>query len=87
VALLVVDLGLLALKIFVVVDAARHAGEDYRRAGKRDKAAWCALLVLGLGLQVVLVGEPAHPLNIVGSVPALVYLVDVRPALLALRRR
>lgn len=73
-ALFVIGLVVLAIKIWALVDAATHPDVTYRAAGKWSKTPW--LLVLAVGLL----------LNWIGLIAAIVYLVDVRPALRALRR-
>lgn len=73
-ALLVIGLAMLAVKIWALVDAAIHPDAAYRAAGKWSKTAW--LLILAIGLL----------LSWIGLIAAIVYLVDVRPALRGLRR-
>jgi hypothetical protein len=70
----------LGVKIFVVVDAARHKPATYVAAGKRTKNLWLAIAGVSLAVQVA-VSNPLYFLNVIGLVAAVVYLVDVRPAL------
>ncbi len=72
-------LGLLALKIFALVDAAVRPEPVWRAAVTQSKTLWVVLLVLAVlfsGLNL---------LGIAGLVAAIVYLVDVRPKLREVR--
>ena len=84
--MLVVSLALLGLKVFAFVDALVHKPEEYDAAGKWNKNAWLIVLGVFLAAHLILPG-PIGLLNIAGTVAALVYLVDVRPALRAVTRR
>ena len=84
--LLVIDIVLLAVKIYAFVSSLRFSDEAYRAAGKLNKAAWTIILGLGLAAQVVL-GGALGIISLAFTVAALVYLVDVRPALASLTRR
>ncbi len=73
-------LALLAFKIFVFVDAAIRPAQAYIAAGKLTKVAW--LLFLGIAAVVDFwFGGITSILTILGTVAAIVYMVDVRPAL------
>lgn len=72
--LLLVSLGLLALKVWALVDCLIRPAAAFELHGKLTKVIWAVILVLavlfgGIGL-----------LGIAGTVAAIVYLVDVRPA-------
>ena len=84
--MLVVTLALLAVKAFAFVNALTHRGEEYVAAGKLTKPAWLALLGIGLVFQL-LGGAAIGIFNLIFTVAAFVYLVDVRPALRGLTRR
>jgi hypothetical protein len=86
-ALLVIDIVLLAVKIYAFVNALRYSDDAYRAAGKLNKTAWCVILGLGVAAQVVLAGSPLNLINLAMTVAALVYLADVKPALSSLTRR
>ena len=78
------ELALLALKIAALVISLLYADEAYRAADRLTKAAWVAILGIGLAVQLVL----ASPiLNVAFTIAALVFFLDVRPALAGLRRR
>jgi hypothetical protein len=85
--MLILEIGLLAVKIYALVSALRFADEAYRAAGKLNKAAWTIILGLALVAQIVLAGSPLNLINLVLTVAALVYLADVKPALTSLTRR
>lgn len=72
-------LGVFALKVFALVDAAVRPEPVWRAAVTQSKTLWLVLLVLsvlfrGLGI-----------LGLAGLVATIVYLVDVRPKLREVR--
>ena len=75
--LFVLGLGLLALKVWALVDAIRRPADAFVAAGKQTKIIWVAILTV-----VVLLGGTSvlSLFAIAGTVAAVVYLVDVRPA-------
>jgi hypothetical protein len=75
---------LLAVKVFAFVDALTRPTQAYVAAGKLTKPAW--LLILGLTVATALLWPSVIGIfSIVGIVAAFVYLLDVRPALVATR--
>ena len=87
ITMLVIEIVLLAVKIFAFVNSLRFPDEAYRAAGKMNKAAWTIILGLGVVAQIVLAGSPLNLINLALTVAALVYLADVKPALSPLTRR
>ena len=87
ITMLVIEIVLLAVKIFAFVNSLRFSDEAYRAAGKMTKPAWTIILGLGAAAQVVLAGSPLNLINLALTVAALVYLADVKPALTSLTRR
>lgn len=81
---LLVALAMLAVKIFAFINALTYSAESYVAAGKLTKPAWSIILGLGVVLQLLLLGSL---LNLAFTIAAIVFLVDVRPALTGLRRR
>jgi hypothetical protein len=77
--LFVISLVIFAVKLWAVIDAAMRKDALYRAADKQTKQFW--LIVLLLALVVSYFGF----LSILGLIAALVYLLDVRPALRSLR--
>ena len=59
--MLVIDIVLLAVKIYAFVSALRYSDDAYRAAGKLNKAAWTIILGLGVVAQIVLAGSPSQP--------------------------
>ena len=71
---------------FAFVDATRHRPDAFPAVDRGTKTGW----LIGLGLGVVahmLIWNPISLLNLLGIVAAIVYLVDVRPSLLAITGR
>lgn len=86
--LLVVLLIAVVVKTYAFVNSLMWSAEHYTAAGKLTKPAWCAILGVGLAAQIIMIG--ASPLNLIHlafSVAAIVYVVDVRPAMAGLTRR
>jgi hypothetical protein len=69
----------LGLKIFAFADALRTDTQAFPYAGKRTKSLWLTITAVALAVNVV-VFNPLSFLNLIGAVAAVVYLVDVRPA-------
>jgi len=76
-AFLVIFVAIVLVKLFALIDAASRPAGAYTYAGKRTKQFW--LIVLGLAVVSTFVGF----FTLIGLVAALVYLLDVRPALLS----
>ena len=84
--LLVASVALLALKGFCLADALTRPAAAFVAADKNTKQLW--LLILGLAFAAhLLFRSPIGLLNLLGSVAACVYLLDVRPAVRELTRR
>lgn len=80
--LFALGLGGLALKIWALVDASTRPAPAYVAAGKLTKVAWVAILAAAVllgGLSVL------GLFGLIGLVAAIVYLVDVRPAVRDMR--
>lgn len=69
----------MGLKIFAFVEALRTDAQAFPYAGKRTKGLWLAITGVALAVNIV-VFNPLFFLNVIGVVGALVFLVDVRPA-------
>lgn len=67
-AFLIIALATLVLRLFALIDALTHPDSAYLAAQKQTRAFW--LITLGIGLF----------LTLIGVIAAIVYLVDVRPA-------
>jgi uncharacterized membrane protein YkvI len=73
-AFIVIFLAILAVKIYALVDALTRPERAFALAGKQTKTFWSVVLVLAV------LSSFLGFLSLVGLVAALVYLVDVRPA-------
>lgn len=69
----------MGLKVYAFIEALRTDAQAFAYAGKRTKGFWLAITGVALAVNVV-VFSPLFFLNVIGVVGALVYLVDVRPA-------
>ena len=76
---------LLAVTLFAFINSLLYSAESYVAAGKLTKPAWNIILGLGVVLQLIPAG--LFIIQIAMIIAALVYLADVRPALVGLRRR
>lgn len=79
------DLGLLVLVVWGLIDAVRRPAAAFVAAGKQTKPIW--LTILGVCLLVILAGI-GGVLGIFGfgvAIASIVYLVDVRPAVREMR--
>ncbi|MGB0102354.1 MAG: DUF2516 family protein [Nocardioides sp.] len=83
--MLIVELVLLAVKVFAFVNSLLYSAQSYSAANKLTKPAWAIILGLGVTAQVVLGGLGI--INLAFTIAAFVYLADVRPALSSLTRR
>ena len=84
--LLAVTVIMLVVKIVALVNSLLWSAEHYRVAGKLTKPGWVVILALGVACQALIPGAIGL-LNLGFTIAAVVYLVDVRPALAGLRSR
>lgn len=86
--LMVVLLIAVAVKAFAFVNALLWSAESYHAAGKLTKNAWVVILGVGLAAQIILItASPLNLIHLAASIAALVYVLDVRPAMASLTRR
>ena len=71
--------GLLALRVWALVDCLTRKVAAFPAVDKLTKPAWLAILVLG-ALFGVLAFDPLGIFSLISVVIAAVYLADVRPA-------
>lgn len=81
----------LGMSVMSLLDVLRRSPEAYQRAGKRTKGFWLAVTGVATAVAFVAIPPPLglgllSTLAIVSAVAAIVYLVDVKPALGPLRR-
>lgn len=84
--MLAVELAILAVKVFALVNCLMYSKASYEAANRLTKPAWGIILGVGLAVQIV-IGGVIGLINIPFTIAALVYLADVRPALASLTRR
>lgn len=83
--LTITTLAIFVIQAWALLDAISHRAEAFVAADKMTKKAW--LVILGVALAAhMLIWSPISLLNIIGTVAALVYMVDARPALRSLTR-
>jgi hypothetical protein len=70
---------LLVAKGVALVDSIRYNAAQFAAAGKQTRQLW--LIINSLSFVVHLLTAPLNFLNVAGTVAAIVFLVDVRPAL------
>jgi Protein of unknown function (DUF2516) len=80
----VLGYGALALTAWAFIDALIRPATGYVATGKLTKPAWAA--ITGLATLVVFWAGPMSFLGLPAIIAAIVYLVDVRPAVRGLRR-
>jgi hypothetical protein len=78
-----VNYGTLALALWALVDAVIRPAAAYVAAGKLSKPAW--LGITGVASLILLWQGPLSFLGLPAVVAAVVYLVDVRPAVRSLK--
>ncbi|MER5351808.1 DUF2516 family protein [Kitasatospora sp. NPDC002551] len=79
---------ILGYKLFALIDAATRPEDAYRAADKKTKGFWLAILGIAFGLDLLFGANfMTSFLTLAGLVAAIVYVVDVRPAIRALTNR
>ncbi len=85
---LIVSVAMFVATAFAFVDSLGHRPDAYVAADKLTKNTWMIILGLGVLAQMLLWGRgPISFFHLAAIIAALVYLVDVRPALRSLTRR
>ena len=75
--LAIISLAVVVGQIVVLIDAALRREDAYRAAGKLTKPGWLIILTVAIAANLLL----GLLFTIIGVVVAMVYWVDVRPAL------
>lgn len=78
---LILGVALLALQVFAFVEALRYRTDAYPAAGKLTKVAWCAITAVAAAIGLLSVRSPLNIFELIACAAAIVFLVDVRPAL------
>ncbi|TFV76841.1 DUF2516 family protein [Blastococcus sp. CT_GayMR19] len=81
---LVLYWGVLALTAWAFIDALIRPASGFVAAGKLTKPGWAA--ITGLAALIIFWQGPMSFLGLPAVIAAVVYLVDVRPAVKGLRR-
>ncbi|MFZ0324944.1 MAG: DUF2516 family protein [Actinomycetes bacterium] len=81
---LIITIALLCLILFALVDALIRPSAAYVAAGKQTKLLWGLVLAVGFG--VAFVSRGLNFFALLGVVAAIVYIVDVRPAVKSVGR-
>ncbi|HEY0509780.1 MAG TPA: DUF2516 family protein, partial [Blastococcus sp.] len=76
--------GALALTLWAFVDSLVRPAAGFVAAGKLTKPGWAA--ITGISIAVIYFFGPMSFLGLPAIIAAVVYLVDVRPAVRGLRR-
>lgn len=79
VLLWVLALGLLVLKGYALVDCLQRPAAPFAAYGKLTKGAWTAITAVAFGLHLLFPGVIGL-FSLLGTVAAIVYLTDVKPA-------
>lgn len=78
----------LIVKTYAFVNSLLWSAQHYEAAGKLTKPAWVAILGVGFAAQLIMLGaSPLNLINLIATIAAIVYIVDVRPAMAGLTRR
>ncbi len=88
---LLIYLGIFVATAAALIDLLRRPPEAFTRAGKRTKGFWGAILGVATAVSFVAIPPPIGAgylsfLAIVAVVAAIIYFVDVKPALGPVRR-
>jgi len=82
----VASLALFVVKALAFLDSLSRRREEFVAADKLTKPAWSIILGVSLAAHM-LFWDPINLLGVAGTIAAIVYLVDVRPAIRSLTRR
>lgn len=82
----VASLVLFGLKAWAFADSLIRGRDAFVAADKLTKPAWTVILGVSLVAHMIF-WHPINLLGLIGTVAAIVYLVDVRPAIRSLTRR
>ena len=75
-----IALGLLLLKAYAAVDCLRRPAAAFVAYGKLNKPAWLAITLVAVAFHLLLYPDIISIFSIAGTVAAIVYIVDVKPA-------
>lgn len=72
---------LILFKVLVLLDAAWRRQDAYRAAGKWNKIGWLVALGAAVAWDLIFLSGVLKIMSLIGLIFAIVYVVDVRPAL------
>jgi hypothetical protein len=75
----------LGVRLFALIDAVRRPSAAYEAAGKLTKTAWVIILAVSVVVGLLFPGLLGI-FNLAGLIAAIVYIVDVRPAVREITR-
>lgn len=78
--LTVISLAQLGALLFSLSHAIRVRSDAYAAAAKQSKMFWVSLLAVSLILRLT-ISSPLDLFGVIASIAAIVYIVDVRPAI------
>lgn len=76
---LILYYGLIALRVWSLIDCATRKAAAFPAADKLTKPAWLLIIVVA-GLLGTFASPPLWPISLISAVISAVYLADVRPA-------
>lgn len=82
-----IGVGVFAMMVWALVDAARTRPDAFPAAGKRTKTFWLLITGAATAVGFVCVFNPLNLFNLVAIVAAGVYHADVKPALRSVQQR
>ncbi len=85
--LLIAGLVILAVEAWALIDAVTRPAQTYVAADKQTKNVWLVLLGLSVVMTFLLGRGGLSIFAIIGLIIALVYLLDVRPAVREVQRQ
>jgi hypothetical protein len=71
--------GLVALRLWAIVDCVTRKAAAFTAADKLTKPTWL-LILIATGLLGTYVSEPLWPISLISATASAIYLADVRPA-------
>jgi hypothetical protein len=74
---LAISLGLLVVKVLAFIDATRRTKQSFPAVGRQTKQLWL-IFTGGAVLAHVLDPRPTSLINLLGTIAAIIYMVDVR---------
>jgi xanthine/uracil/vitamin C permease (AzgA family) len=74
---LAISLGLLIVKVLALIDVTRRPKQSFPAVGRQTKQLWL-IFTVGAVIGHLLDFRPTSLINLIGTIAAIVYMVDVR---------